>query len=267
MSLHQVPKSDRRAIGLLLGLITFLVILSFYHSESQSPLILTEDTQAQKTREDSINELRIQKQLSKEQRERRYQEIRDSFAELKMLRTLQRQRREAAYLARKDSFAQLKAEREKKKEVQERAWKHWHDSIQKLSPQKFKIGQILALNKADSLQLLQIPGIGKGLAAAIIRYRDRLGGFYQKEQILEINGITEEVIPYLSIDTTYIRKLAINKLSISQLRKHPYINFYQAKAIWNYRQKYGNIKNLKQLSLLDEFPEEELTRLAPYVSY
>jgi DNA uptake protein ComE-like DNA-binding protein len=46
---------------------------------------------------------------------------------------------------------------------------------------------------------------------------------------------------------------------------HPYINFYQAKVIVEYRKKKGNIKSLKQLSLYEEFTPADFERLEPYV--
>lgn len=268
MSLNRYPKSDRRIITVLLGGIVLLTILLIYHSHSATPATATADTRLSRSDwRDSIALLKAQRQAAKERREQRYLEIKDSFAQLKAMRELQKQLREQAYLAKRDSFAQLKALREKKKAEQEALWQARQDSIQKLRPQKLKEGETLDLNLADSVQLMQVPGIGTGLANAILRYRDQLGGFCTKEQVLEVSGIPETILPYLIVSTLTTRKLEINRLTISQLRRHPYINFYQAKAIWEYRQKYGKIKDLKQLSLLSEFPEQAITRLLPYIKY
>lgn len=141
--------------------------------------------------------------------------------------------------------------------------------VQKMSSYtvKLKEGQKLSINSADSSQLKQIPGIGSYYAKQIMRLRDRLGGFYSSSQLKEIEGFPEEALPYIDVDIRVIRKLKINSLSFSQLRKHPYINYYQAKAIDDYKRLHGPLKNLDQLRLLDCFPPEAIERLKPYVEY
>jgi DNA uptake protein ComE-like DNA-binding protein len=63
------------------------------------------------------------------------------------------------------------------------------------------------------------------------------------------------------------RKLNVNKLTLEQLRRHPYINYYQAKAITDYRRLYGPIKSLKDLRLSTDFTDADIRRLEPYVEY
>ena len=48
------------------------------------------------------------------------------------------------------------------------------------------------LNRADSVALLDIPGVGPYYASKILRYRERLGAFAVKEQLMEIRGIDSE---------------------------------------------------------------------------
>src|SRR5665647_1059817 len=47
----------------------------------------------------------------------------------------------------------------------------------------------LDLNSADSLHLLEIPGIGPVFASRIIRYRTLLGGYYAVDQLREVYGM------------------------------------------------------------------------------
>ena len=61
--------------------------------------------------------------------------------------------------------------------------------------------------------------------------------------------------------------LKINRLSLNDLKRHPYINYYMARAIVDYRRQQGPIHDLHDLSLLPEFPEDIIARLRPYVSY
>lgn len=134
-------------------------------------------------------------------------------------------------------------------------------------PHKLKPGQHVAVNAADTTELMKIPGIGSYYAKAIIRYRDQLGGFSSLSQLHEIEGMPEEAIAFIHVDAKGMRKLAINKLTLNQLRRHPYLNFYQAKAICDYRRLHGPIKSLEDLKLLKDFPPAEIERLEPYVEF
>ena len=58
-----------------------------------------------------------------------------------------------------------------------------------------------------------------------------------------------------------------NKLTLNQLRNHPYLNFYQAKEICDYRRQRGPIKSLNELKLLKDFPPDEIERLKPYICF
>ncbi len=118
---------------------------------------------------------------------------------------------------------------------------------------------IVALNDADTLDLQQIKGIGAVFARRIVNYREKLGGFVDKEQLKEVYGIDslkyETLKDGISIDMTKIRLINLNKVSLDELKKHPYVDYYQAKEIVKYREKYGAFKQkseLKNVNLMDE---------------
>ena len=134
-------------------------------------------------------------------------------------------------------------------------------------PHKLKEGEHIAINNADTTELMKIPGIGSYYARTIVRYRDKLGGFASAEQLEEIDGFPEAAISFIQIDAEHIHQLNINKLTLNQLRNHPYINFYQAKEICDYRRQRGPIKSLEELKLLKDFPPDEIERLQPYVCF
>lgn len=142
------------------------------------------------------------------------------------------------------------------------------DSVQ--YPQKLRPGQYLDINTADTTELKKIPGIGSYYARLIAEYRNRLGGFTSMDQLKEIDRLPKDVAnstaDYLDIRKD-IRRLPINKLSLQQLREHPYIGYYRAKAITDYRRLKGPITSLQQLSLLPNFTPEDIKRLEPYVEY
>ena len=134
-------------------------------------------------------------------------------------------------------------------------------------PKKLKPGQHVSVNSSDTTELMKIPGIGSYYAKAIVRYRDKLGGFASLSQLREIEGLPEEALPFLTVNASEVRKLNINKLSLNQLRQHPYLNFYQAKEICDYRRLKGPIHNLQELKLLKDFPPDEIERLKPYIDF
>ncbi len=134
-------------------------------------------------------------------------------------------------------------------------------------PLKLKIGEHINLATADTTQLKKVPGIGSGWARAIVNYSKRLGGYVTVGQLQEIEGFPEEALPYFSITNPQTEKINLNTATLAQLRKHPYMNFYQAKAICDYRRLKGKLTNLSQLHLLKDFTPEAIERLRPYVEF
>lgn len=132
---------------------------------------------------------------------------------------------------------------------------------------KISIGEHITLNTADTTQLKRVPGIGSGYSKAIIRYGERLGGYVSVDQLDEIEGFPTETKQFFIIDNPTPHKLNVNTMTLSELKRHPYINFYQAKAITDYRRIHGHISSLQQLSTSPDFPETAIKRLLPYVAY
>lgn len=132
---------------------------------------------------------------------------------------------------------------------------------------KYPAGTVVDLNRADTTELKKIPGIGSSIARMIVGYRSRLGGFYSVEQLKDIHIITRELTNWLVADEAPIQRLNLNKASIERLKAHPYINFYQAKVIVEYRKKKRELKSLKQISLYEEFTPQDLERISHYVCF
>lgn len=134
-------------------------------------------------------------------------------------------------------------------------------------PQKLRSGETMDINSADTTALARIPGIGRYFARQIARYRDRLGGYVSKEQLAEIDGFPESALPYININGSAIRKIRINTATNEQLRKHPYIDFRQARDILDYRRLRGRIRNLDDLRATRAFTDNMLQKLAPYIDF
>jgi hypothetical protein len=61
--------------------------------------------------------------------------------------------------------------------------------------------------------------------------------------------------------------ICINKATEEELSRLSLLNFKQVRCIIAYREKYGPILTLKELSVLSDFSEELLMKLEPFVSY
>ncbi len=132
-----------------------------------------------------------------------------------------------------------------------------------------KKAPLIELNSADSLLLTDLRGIGPVLAGRIIKYRNLLGGFVRKEQLLEVYGLPYETFENISraviIDTTGITRIDLNKAVFSILIRHPYLDVYTVKGILNYRDIQGNIKDVNELKDNRIIPEESFSRIKPYL--
>ena len=137
--------------------------------------------------------------------------------------------------------------------------------------EKFEAGTIIELNSADTTTLKKIPGIGSAFANRIVRYRDLLGGYYTVQQLAEVYGIDEEryaaFIPWFTVDESSIQKLPVNSLPQDSLSRHPYINYRQARAIVQLRTQKKLLSGWENLALLDEFTEQDKSRILPYLSF
>ncbi len=127
--------------------------------------------------------------------------------------------------------------------------------------------KMVEVNQADSAQLEALPGIGPVLASRIIKYRRLLGGFYEVKQLKEIYGMSDELwlkaSPQFVADPAAIKKIEINFLSLSELGKHPYIGFRQAKKIVRVRDTNGKFRGKEDLAVL--FSSDSLQHLLPYL--
>ena len=142
-----------------------------------------------------------------------------------------------------------------------------YDSVKAHYQMKIKPGEHVVLNTADTTVLKTVPGIGPYYARKVMEYGERLGGYVSVDQLDEIEGFPLEAKDYLIIEGASPRLLNVTTLSLNELRRHPYINFYQAKAITDYRRLHGPLRSLNDLRLSKDFPPEAIKRLEPYVDF
>lgn len=136
---------------------------------------------------------------------------------------------------------------------------------------KRKTPSLIPINLSDSADWEGLPGIGPVLASRIIRYRNRLGGFYAAEQLREVYGLADSVIdrisPYLQMDSTVLQKININKVSLEELRSHPYLKGEFAKAIIVYREAHGPFHRSDQLHEIWNLSLDLIAKIRPYLNF
>ncbi len=130
--------------------------------------------------------------------------------------------------------------------------------------------QKIEINSASVEELEKLKGIGPFFAKQIIKYRDRLGGFASKEQILEVWKMTietyDKLIPQIEIDKSKIRKLKINVVTPEELKNHPYLNWSQVNSIIKMRAQRTNFNNINEIQESKLIDAETFEKLIPYLS-
>jgi DNA uptake protein ComE-like DNA-binding protein len=130
---------------------------------------------------------------------------------------------------------------------------------------------MVEINLADTSDLIALKGIGPSYAKRIIKYRELLGGYYKKRQLLEVYGMDDERFngfqENIIVDTTQIRQLRINYASFAELLRHPYFSKEMVKSIMSEKDKHGPIKNISELMLLKGFDTETVEKLRPYILF
>jgi competence ComEA-like helix-hairpin-helix protein len=131
--------------------------------------------------------------------------------------------------------------------------------------------QLIFINTASQEELETLPGIGGFFAKNIIKYREKIGGFYSKNQLLEVwkfdleklNGIQD----LLFITPQDIRKININTATAPEFKTHPYFTWNQANALVKMRiQKGGSFKKIEEIKECVLIDEELFEKLKPYLS-
>jgi len=136
-----------------------------------------------------------------------------------------------------------------------------------LYPMKLKETERIALNTADTTALKRVPGIGSYYARSVVRYGERLGGYVSVDQLDEIDGFPAESKHYFYISNPQPKRLNVNTLTLSELRRHPYIGYYRARTITEYRRLHGRINSLEELRFDRDFTPEAIARLSPYIEF
>lgn len=125
------------------------------------------------------------------------------------------------------------------------------------------------INKADEEAFERLNGIGSFLAKRIVKFREKLGGFYKIEQVAETYGIEDSVFQKfkhnLSIGIISLQQINVNKADFQLLDAHPYINKKLAEEIVRLREKLGKIEEIESLHSLKNWEFHSFEKVKPYL--
>ncbi|MCR5043243.1 MAG: helix-hairpin-helix domain-containing protein [Bacteroidaceae bacterium] len=145
---------------------------------------------------------------------------------------------------------------------------HKEEGAKPVETKKFHTLTKVDVNEADTSMLRRIPGIGEKISVAIVRYRQRLGGFHSVEQLREISIVSPELLEWFTVSSSAaVQKIHLNKASFQALNSHPYISYEQTKALLQYIRLYGEVKDEETLLATGIFTKEEMEKLRPYIAY
>ncbi|AFL86171.1 DNA uptake protein [Belliella baltica DSM 15883] len=141
------------------------------------------------------------------------------------------------------------------------------DTSKRRQPQLNKI----SFDEADSIVLQIVPGVGPATAGRIIKFRDAIGGMHTSEQLLDVYGMSPEVMErvfeYFEFTPGIKTKININTADVPTLAAHPYINYGSAKVIVAYRDQHGAYTTADDLLKVRIFSQEWIDRIRPYLTY
>jgi len=128
---------------------------------------------------------------------------------------------------------------------------------------------LININQADSFEFRKLAGIGEKYSSRIVRYRNWLGGFHSKEQLLEVYGVDSTLLhtisPFIELGCDSLRRVNINDCSMKDLSSHPYISYKLAKLMVKYREHHGAYSSLEELKKIPLIDEQLFRKIAVYL--
>ena len=128
----------------------------------------------------------------------------------------------------------------------------------------------IEVNQADSLSWISLKGVGPKTTQQIMKYRKKLGGFHSIDQLKEVYLVNEELFKNISenlvVNDTLLNKIDVNKVTLDQLKAHPYFNWNLSNSIVNYRFQHGEYENLNKIKEILLVNEEIYRKIAPYLT-
>jgi competence protein ComEA len=126
------------------------------------------------------------------------------------------------------------------------------------------------LNRADSVLLAMVPGVGGYLAGRITNTRKSLGGFLQLDHVphlLQIDSLRwREMKSYFFIQQAVQPNwIYVNADSEETLRNHPLLSYRQAREIVRFREQFRTFSKVQELKKLESVDADLYRKIAPYL--
>ena len=128
------------------------------------------------------------------------------------------------------------------------------------------------LNLADTTQLMQIRGIGRGRAKGLVKYRAALGGYVSESQLADFfmlrdaPDLVDSLRKYTFVAAGYApRPVLVNSATFDELWPHPLVRKPLARLIVAFRQQHGPFRTPDDLRQIKILKEEDFVKLRPYV--
>lgn len=126
------------------------------------------------------------------------------------------------------------------------------------------------INSADTSAFIALPGIGSKLAARIIAFREKLGGFYKTDQVAETYGLPDSTFQKIKmklvLSNNTVKKLNINTAAADELKAHPYLRYNIANAIVQYRTQHGLFSSVNDLKKIQMITDDTYNKAVPYLT-
>lgn len=127
------------------------------------------------------------------------------------------------------------------------------------------------LNTASAEALQEISGIGEVLSQRIVKFRDRLGGFLEEEQLYDVYGLDPEVAKralqkFEVKERPAVKPININTASAQEMAQLVYISYGVAQKIVALRENNQGIKSFEDLKDVEGFPMEKIDRIKLYLT-
>ena len=118
--------------------------------------------------------------------------------------------------------------------------------------------------------MIALPGIGSKLAARIITFREKLGGFYSLDQVGETYGLPDstfqKIKQWLKLENALVKKININTATVDEMKFHPYIKYSLANPIVAYRNEHGPFSRIEDIKKVMAVTEDVYKKIAPYLT-
>jgi competence ComEA-like helix-hairpin-helix protein len=125
------------------------------------------------------------------------------------------------------------------------------------------------INAADTMELQRLRGIGPGYARRIVSYRNKLGGFCAKLQLLEVYGMDRDrygmICDHITVEPDSVKKIDINNVTFKALISHPYFPYELTREIILFRKKAKRFNTAEELKNVKGMNDSVFLKISPYI--